>query len=58
MDHEMTVRYTADDDGILLCCSCGWAQCLGYFPSVDHLVQAQQAHQDQITSVPSTETQV
>jgi hypothetical protein len=58
MDHKITVVYTTDDDGIWLHCTCGWEQCLGYDPSVDCLVQAQQSHQNQITIVPSTETQV
>lgn len=33
-EHEITLGYTNNDDGVHLQCSCGWSENLGFFASV------------------------
>lgn len=34
MNHRSELTYTVHDDGVWICCSCGWGHCLGFSSTV------------------------
>lgn len=42
--HTMELRYTIDDDGIWVVCTCRWEKCLGFWPSPSDITQAAADH--------------
>jgi hypothetical protein len=51
-DHDITVEYTIDDDGIWLFCTCGAQIYAGFEPSVHLLVEAADLHLQAFAPVP------
>jgi hypothetical protein len=43
-DHDMTVEYTIQDDGIWLWCTCGAQISLGFEPSPHQVADAAERH--------------
>lgn len=56
MDHNLTVEYTSDDDGVWLFCPCGWRKNLGYSPPVAALVSAQAEHDQWVQNTSAGDT--
>lgn len=49
--HDISVQYTTDDDGIHVCCECGWTKCLGYSPTPEQVMEASREHTREIQGV-------
>jgi hypothetical protein len=48
MEHEMNVRYSTDDDGIWVMCTCGWSKCLGHYVTPEQVMEASREHTKEI----------
>lgn len=48
--HDPSVCYTINDDGIWLCCPCGWETCVG-FTFFDSLARTVRAHRASVRPV-------
>ncbi len=51
--HQIMLQYDTNDDGIHVCCTCGWSECLGFGPSPEAAMEKANEHRTNVARIAS-----
>lgn len=47
-EHNITLAYSTDDDGIYVVCSCGWSERIGFNATPDYALSVANQHREEV----------